>query len=114
LNHAIQKQRKQQLAKKASYLRYKDDYLSRQKERKNAARDYINSIKKRSKCSKCPIDNYVVLDFHHRDPKMKEISACDMVTNKYSIARIDAELAKCDIVCANCHRIIHYELGQGK
>lgn len=37
---------------------------------------------------------------HLRD---KEFQIGDMVTKGLSEARLRAELAKCDIVCANCH-----------
>ena len=54
----------------------------------------------------------VAMDFDHRpgDGKFKDISL--LVNGAYSIARIDAEIAKCDIVCSNCHRIRTHERGQ--
>ena len=46
-----------------------------------------------------------VMDFDHRDPKAKLFSlAADNVYLK-NRALLEAEVAKCDIVCANCHRI---------
>ena len=43
-----------------------------------------------------------VMDLHHRDPatKTKAVSQC-------SIDEIDDEAAKCDLLCANCHRVRH-------
>lgn len=32
-----------------------------------------------------------------------------MVRQKLSMERIMSEIAKCDIVCANCHRKLHYD-----
>ena len=47
---------------------------------------------------------FEVLQFHHRDPKTK-----DFRLGKFngSLARLRAEAAKCDLVCANCHRMRH-------
>lgn len=42
-----------------------------------------------------------VLDFDHRDPADKAFQLAR--ARSASAARIVAELAKCDLVCANCH-----------
>jgi hypothetical protein len=43
------------------------------------------------------------LQFDHRpgDTKIKEISW--LVSHAYSMKTLQAEIAKCDLVCANCH-----------
>ena len=43
------------------------------------------------------------MDFDHRDPAMKRYCVTRMI-GRAGTARILAEAAKCDIVCANCHR----------
>lgn len=43
------------------------------------------------------------MDFDHRDPVMKRYGVTRMV-GRAGAARMLAEAAKCDIVCANCHR----------
>ena len=43
------------------------------------------------------------MDFDHRDPTMKRYGVTRMV-GRAGTTRILAEAAKCDIVCANCHR----------
>lgn len=50
----------------------------------------------------------VCMDFDHRDPdtKMGTISRMRTAT----LARLTEEIDKCDIVCANCHRIRSAEL----
>jgi hypothetical protein len=101
----------QLIAQKQHYADNRKDYKWRQQERREAARNYINDIKKRSSCKNCGNNNYIVLDFHHRDKNLKEITANEMVANKYSPSRIDLELEKCDVLCSNCHRIVHHELG---
>lgn len=48
------------------------------------------------------------LEFHHINPYKKEYLISDLKT--YSKEIIIEELKKCIIVCANCHREIHYGL----
>lgn len=48
-----------------------------------------------------------VMDFHHRDPSTKLFSVGQNL--HFSEARLVAEIAKCDLYCANCHRIIEHE-----
>jgi hypothetical protein len=47
------------------------------------------------------------MDFDHRDPATKTRSVTRMIHG--SIDRMMAEVAKCDIVCANCHRLRTFE-----
>ena len=44
------------------------------------------------------------MDFDHRTPATKDQAVTRMV-GRAGTARILAEVAKCDIVCANCHRL---------
>ncbi len=44
------------------------------------------------------------MDFDHRDPATKRYTVTRMV-GRASTEAILAEVAKCDIVCANCHRV---------
>lgn len=44
------------------------------------------------------------LDFDHRDPTAKRMSSiAKHLTRRWEV--VLAEIAKCDVVCANCHRI---------
>jgi hypothetical protein len=52
------------------------------------------------------------MDFDHRDPSEKRSTVPGMV-GRAGDARILAEAAKCDIVCANCHRVRTVERREG-
>ncbi len=56
-------------------------------------------------CARCPEKDLACLDFHHRDrsDKLGHLG----VVRRFSKARILAEIAKCDVLCANCHRKHH-------
>ena len=47
-----------------------------------------------------------VMDFDHLGDKKSEVAL--MAMQEYSTKTVLAEIAKCDIVCANCHRIRTY------
>lgn len=45
------------------------------------------------------------MDFDHRDPAAKSFRLTSGAAMLASAQRLKAEIAKCDVVCANCHRI---------
>lgn len=56
-------------------------------------------------CVDCGEDDREVLDFDHvRGKKTAAVSA--FIRGGYSLAKLIAEVAKCDVRCANCHRRI--------
>lgn len=65
-------------------------------------------VHKRTGCLRCPENDPVCIDFHHRDPKVKTLNV-SMAIARWSLARIQEEVAKCDLLCANCHRKLHAE-----
>jgi hypothetical protein len=46
----------------------------------------------------------VVLEFDHLDPPSKAANISDMIRRACSSARLHSEMAKCRVVCANCHQ----------
>lgn len=61
------------------------------------------------KCSNCGYDKCLgALDFHHLDPSEKEFSIHRALSNHWGWDRVETELKKCIILCANCHREVHY------
>ena len=62
------------------------------------------------KCSRCGFNEPIpdVYAFHHRDPTEKDPSWGRMKHNNWSLNKIKEELDKCDVLCHNCHSIVHY------
>ena len=61
------------------------------------------------KCVDCGYDkSLVALHFHHRDPATKSfnLSVASGVTRPAH--EVQAELDKCDLVCATCHAVRHH------
>jgi hypothetical protein len=69
-------------------------------ERRRILREY----KSHHGCMDCGNTNPIVLDFDHRDRAQKVAGVCRMVTAN-SMKKVWAEVAKCDVVCRNCHSI---------
>jgi len=54
-------------------------------------------------CVDCGEADPVVLEFDHvRGKKVNALS--NMVQRQFSLAKLDAEIAKCEIRCADCHK----------
>lgn len=69
------------------------------------AHDYIWNLFKESKCFDCGERNPIVFEFDHLDPETKFADIAKMISSNYGLEAIKREIAKCDIVCANCHKI---------
>jgi hypothetical protein len=86
-------------------------HLQNVKERKhlarNVAREYAYKYLETHPCSQCGETDIRVLEFHHVVGKDMAVAA--MVAGGYSIERIQAELDKCIVLCANCHRKLTVE-----
>ena len=72
-------------------------------------RKHILDIKKKSRCCVCGEDDCRVLQFHHKDPSQKEHKIAALATSACSLKKIDAEIGKCVILCANCHAKEHWK-----
>lgn len=77
-------------------------YGAKRKER----RAILDEYKLAHGCARCGYDRCpAALEFHHRDPAQKVAGLSEMT--RHSLARMMAEAAKCEVVCANCHREEH-------
>lgn len=82
------------------------------KNRKRSERHaFANAEKmKRGECLHCHLkvtdDNTPVFEFDHRDPQTKVIAISTMcAVFSFSLQDITTEMAKCDLLCCNCHII---------
>lgn len=67
----------------------------------NKIREIIETAKD-VPCMDCGVEYpHYVMDFDHRNPEEKEVN----VGAARSIKKTIIEIEKCDVVCANCHRI---------
>ena len=91
------------------YLKYGDAYRARARIRKAAVKvlrqDQLYEHLFDLYCENCGINDIRVLEFDHIDSNTKEFGIAKGVNTGYSWERIQNEIAKCRVLCANCHRI---------
>lgn len=77
------------------------------RKRKLEALEYRGGMK----CSRCGFSEPIpaCYAFHHRDPKEKDPNWNKMKTNNWGLEKIKTELDKCDVLCHNCHSIVHWQ-----
>ena len=85
---------------------------TRQKELIKARRKELDrklvELKKNKSCKICGFSDFRALEFHHRVPGAKEVGLSRIGSKRgWKWDRILEEAEKCDIICANCHRIRH-------
>lgn len=88
---------------KQHYQKYKKSYSKRNQEQKARTRQLIIEAKSGG-CTKCPEHDPVCLDFHHTGDD-KDMTVSSMLG--MSDTRVRSEIAKCVVLCANCHRKEH-------
>jgi hypothetical protein len=65
---------------------------------------WLNAYKLEKGCIDCGYNAHAVaLDFDHRDPELKLSGIAEMLSSPW--AAVLAELDKCDVRCACCHRV---------
>lgn len=89
------------------YQENKEKLILKARTRRRETRDWLDELKSSLHCQRCPEDDPVCLDFHHRDRTEKDFSLYRAASTGYSRERILAEIAKCDVLCSNCHRKEH-------
>lgn len=82
------------------------DYL---RTRRAERRVWFEKITSTLSCTKCGENHQGCLDFHHRDPSTKEDTIGRMLGTLKSKESILEEIKKCEVLCANCHRKLHWE-----
>ena len=97
--------------KKKVYRRHKcrDCYRATKKNLWDKYRRWLVDYKKRSKCDKCGVKDYRVLEFHHLKSENKDFDIGSVFNKRYGLKGIKEEIEKCIILCANCHKILHYK-----
>lgn len=93
---------------KQYYSENRERHLLAIKERHNRIvaehRSKLKDILIASKCSDCPCSDWRVLEFDHiNDDKKGDVT--QLIQNGNSWEVILSEINKCEIVCANCHRL---------
>ena len=65
----------------------------------------VKKLKQKKTCKQCGNNDHRVLEFHHLSDK--EFNVGEGI--KFSKERLLKEIAKCEVLCANCHAKEHYK-----
>jgi hypothetical protein len=81
-----------------------------------AKRAILQGLREGLVCVRCGESHPACLDFHHRDATQKSFTVAKFAgqSSRISLEDLRAEVAKCDVLCANCHRIHHWEEHNGR
>lgn len=61
------------------------------------------------KCDKCGYSEHPeILEFHHKNKEGKYIDFARGGIGNYSWSTIQKEIKKCDFLCPNCHKWLHF------
>jgi hypothetical protein len=110
----VRDREKQRGYERAWYARNTLKAKEKVKARKQRIKEWFRNFKSTLACIRCGENDPVTLDFHHRNPAEKEITFNDLWYGGWSSKRILEEFAKCDVLCANCHRKLHRDLRELK
>jgi hypothetical protein len=78
--------------------------MMRQPLERRAVHEKVLAYLRSHPCVDCGETHPVVLDFDHIDPATKRMEIGRMLLLPWSWRTIQAEIAKCAVRCANCHR----------
>ena len=82
----------------------------RTKRTQRERRKLINDLKRGKPCEICGVVYHpCAMDYHHAGDKVKEFSIASYCCKpRITTEELLKEVAKCMLLCANCHRILHY------
>lgn len=90
------------------YQKNKAKHIACVRKRDNKIKEWLKEYKITLKCEDCEENHPACLDFHHINPEEKRFAIAN-VKDFLSWSALKAEIAKCRVLCANCHRKEHYE-----
>ena len=90
-------------SRRKHYYANKQQYRDRNARQREEMKEWVAEVKD-VPCMDCGVKypSYV-MDFDHRDPSEK-VEEVGKAISRGSWRKLKEEVAKCDVVCANCHR----------
>lgn len=83
---------------------YRENVYKNRNARKGVIKEYVWNYLLAHPCTECGEGDPRLLEFHHLDATQKEYNVSELVNGRYSLERIQQEINKCVVLCANCHR----------
>jgi hypothetical protein len=103
---------KQKEWKRKNYQENKDKFKAKLKTLRQSMVEWFADYKSKVCCELCGFSHPAAIEFHHKNPKDKFKDVAVMVHSSFAKDKILEEMGKCAVLCANCHRITHWEQRQ--
>lgn len=99
---------KQNEYQRAWYARNKAEQQAKVKANKHRYRKQWREFKATLSCINCGYSHPAALDFHHviKSPDNKSVN---QLLRRDAFKAVYEEIKKCVVLCANCHRVHHYD-----
>jgi hypothetical protein len=94
--------------KRAWDQRHRDPRVAHVRRRRQSGSLFVLAYKETHPCERCGEDHPACLQFHHRDPSAKDWDVSVLAAGGWSVRRLEEEIAKCEVLCANCHAKEHW------
>jgi hypothetical protein len=93
------------------YQKHKKRLFEKSKRHDSELRQWLQRYKSRLCCQRCGEIHPACLQFHHRDRKRKSYTISQVIGSRrnLSLAKLEEEISKCDILCGNCHALVHWQ-----
>lgn len=106
---------KSRAAIRKHYQKNKAYYYEKANRKRRELREYIQAVKAANPCADCGINYpYFVMDFDHVEQNIKKVDIISRLVKSNSAKKLHEEIKKCEVVCANCHRIRTYKRVKSK
>lgn len=92
---------------KSHYSSNKAYYYEKKTRYTTEARQFYKELKSTLKCERCPENHPACLDFHHID-SLDKVYTIGRMAHMLSKETLLKEVAKCIVLCSNCHRKEHH------
>ena len=98
--------------KNTYYSRNKASHIVRNNKTRQKLKDILEEVKDKG-CSMCPEKFKPCLEFHHLNGEDKLNTVAHLVSYGSKKALLQ-EIEKCVLLCANCHRKVHFDESYNK
>jgi hypothetical protein len=102
----VRKEKHKEYSRK-HYEKTKEATKMRTAKQSRTGKEKWDAFKSTLHCARCSENHIATLDFHHINPEDKEYAVSNLVSNKM-FTKAYKEIKKCIVLCANCHRIHHW------
>lgn len=115
LNHYTEKcskekrnrrKKEDQMIEQTLDINNKQTNKEKRREEKKAKKKYLWEYKLKHPCEICGEKHPICLTFHHRDKAKKDNEVASLLNNSWK--KLKDEIAKCQVLCENCHKKLHY------